>query len=71
MKYERLKELRLESRLTQTQIGAVLGVDQRTYSSYELGLRGLSTEVLIALADYYDVSIDYIVGRTDKKTWEK
>lgn len=71
MKYKRLRELRLESGLTQTQVGKVLEVDQRTYSSYELGLRGLSTETLIALADFYQASVDYILGRTNKKNWEK
>lgn len=71
MKYDRIKELRLDRKVTQAQVGEILGVNQRTYSQYELGTRSISVEALIALADYYNVSIDYIVGRTDKKTWEK
>ncbi len=66
MKYERLKELRIKAKKTQTEMGEVLGVNQRTYSNYEIGIRSLSAEVLIKLADYYDVSIDYILGRTDE-----
>ncbi len=67
MKCERLKELRLEAKKTQTEIGEILGVNQRTYGQYELGIRGLSAEVLIKLADFYGVTVDYILGRTDKR----
>ncbi len=66
MKYRRIKELRIKAKKTQTEVGEVLGVNQRTYSNYELGLRGLSAEILIKLADYYDVTIDYLLGRTDE-----
>lgn len=65
MRYERLKELRKEAHLTQRELGEVLGVNQRTYSNYEMGDRDMSPEVLIKLADYYNVSVDYILERTD------
>lgn len=67
MKYDRIKELRLERKLTQAQMGEILGVNQRTYSQYELGTRSISIEALISLADYYNVTLDYLVGRTDEK----
>lgn len=67
MKYERLRELRLESGLTQAEVGEILGINQRTYSCYELGTHNLSAEILLTLADYYDVSIDYLLGRTSGK----
>lgn len=71
MKYERVKELRKEKKKNQTEVGNDLGVTQRAYSHYEAGDRDMSPEFLIALADYYNVSIDYILGRTDKRTWKK
>lgn len=65
MKYDRLKELRMKANKTQTQMGEILGVNQRSYSNYEVGIRNISVELLAMLADYYDVSVDYIIGRTD------
>ncbi len=66
MKFERVKELRKKAKLTQKQVGEILGVNQRTYSNYEIGDRDMSPETLIKLADYYDVTIDYLLGRTDE-----
>ncbi len=66
MKYDRIKKLRLEKKLTQAQLGEILDVNQRTYSQYELGTRSISVELLIVLADYYGVTLDYLVGRTDE-----
>ena len=60
---KRLLELRQEHNLTQKQLAKVLNISQRSYSHYETGSRQIPIELLIALADYYDVSIDYIVGR--------
>lgn len=71
MKYERVKELRKEAKKTQAELGADLGVTQRAYSHYEAGDRDMSPEFLIALADYYNASIDYILGRTNKRTCGK
>ncbi len=67
MKYERVKELRLELKLTQAQVGEILGVNQRTYSQYELGVRSISVDHLVSLADYYKVTLDYLVGRTNER----
>ena len=62
---ERLKELRTNRKTTQKTMSSVLGVTERGYQHYELGTREPSMERLSALADYFDVSIDYLVGRTD------
>ena len=60
---KRLLELRQEHNLTQKQLAKILNISQRSYSHYETGSRQIPIELLITLADYYDVSIDYIVGR--------
>ena len=65
MKYQRIRDLREDSDLTQTQIGEKLNIPQRTY--YESGERTIPPEILIALADFYNTSVDYILGRTDKR----
>ena len=66
MKYERIHELRKKAKLSQTALGNAIGVGQRAYSHYEIGDRDMSPEVLIALADYYGVTVDYLLGRSDK-----
>ena len=72
MKYDRIKDLREDADLTQQQIADKLFINRRTYSSYELGIRGIPTEILSAIADIYDTSTDYIIGRTDvKKAYPK
>ena len=67
MVFERIKNLRENSDLTQTEISKILHISQRAYSHYEKGSRSIPIEILIALADYYNTSIDYLVGRIDKK----
>ena len=67
MKYQRIKDLREDSDLTQSQIGEKLKLPQRTYAYYESGERMLPPHVLCALADFYGVSVDYLLERTDKK----
>ena len=67
MSYRRIRDLREDSDLNQTQIANYLGVDQTTYSSYETGKRGITPETLDKLADYYKTSVDYLMGRTDEK----
>ena len=57
----RLKELREENNLTQTQVAEFLNVKQNTYSQYENGKRQLSIDMLIKLAKFYKVSTDYIL----------
>ena len=65
MKFQRIQDLRVDSDLSQRQLGEILHISQRSYSHYETGSRGI--EMLIRLADYYDTTIDYLVGRTDNK----
>lgn len=68
MHYKRLRDLREDKDLRQADIAQVLNCSQVCYSRYESGKRDLPTEILIKLADYYGVTTDYILGRTDKKT---
>jgi transcriptional regulator with XRE-family HTH domain len=51
--------------MTQAEIAAVLGIQQTVYSRYERGYQNIPIEYLLALADYYGVSTDYILGRTN------
>ena len=62
---ERLKELRKERRLYQRELAELLAISVRGYQCYETGEHEPGVKKLIALADYYNVSIDYLVGRTD------
>ena len=62
----RLKILRIQKNKTQLNIQIATGIDQALLSKYESGKRLPPTETLLILADYYNVSIDYIMGRTDK-----
>ncbi len=59
----RLRDLREDNDITQNQIALILNVKQNTYSQYENGKREVPIDVLWKLADYYNVSIDYLVGR--------
>lgn len=59
------KKLRLERNLTQKQVADGLGIAEQAYQRYEYGKTTPSATVLIALADFYDVSLDYLVGRSD------
>ena len=61
----RLSILRKKSGLTQTQLGEAVGVSLHAISKMEKGERAASIEVLYSLADYFEVSIDYLVGRSD------
>lgn len=62
---ERLRYLRTEKGLTLKEVSAALGVNLMTYAHYEHGDREPSIEMLKALCDFYDVSADYLIGRTD------
>lgn len=62
---EQLKNLRKSKNLTQKQLAINIGASERGIQNYELGTRKPTYDMLIALADYFDVSIDYLVGRTD------
>ena len=62
---KRLKELREERRIYQRELAEILGMSFRGYQNYETGQSEPKLATLIVLADYYQVSIDYLVGRTD------
>lgn len=63
----RIRDLREDADLTQKQIAEILMCDQSLYSKYECGERVLPLELAIQLADFYKVSLDYLVGRTDQR----
>ena len=63
--FPRLRDLREDADKTQREIAAILGIDQRVYSNYERGDIDIPTAVLIKLADFHDVSVDYLLNRTD------
>jgi len=64
--YKRIRDLREDRDMTQKRMGEILSCSQRVYSNYERGELDIPTEILIKLANYYDVSVDYILGRTDR-----
>ena len=65
-KYQRIRDLREDADLTQKQVGEAINVPQRTYAYYESGQRMVPPRVLCALADFYNISVDYILGRVDE-----
>lgn len=65
--YKRIKDLREDNDKTQKEIAEFLGMKQPQYYRYETGLRDIPSDILIKLADYYGVSTDYILGRTDNQ----
>ena len=71
MKFQRIQDLRTDADMSQRQLSEILHISQRSYSHYETGSRNIPIEMLIRLANYYDISIDYLVGRTDKKEMNK
>ena len=67
MQYDRIRNLREDSDLTQQQMADMLFINRRTYSSYETGVRGLPIETLCQIADIFGTSTDYLLDRTDIK----
>ncbi|MBQ8267641.1 MAG: helix-turn-helix transcriptional regulator [Clostridia bacterium] len=67
MFFQRLKDLREDRDMRQADIADFLGIKQTVYSRYERGYQNVPLEHLIKLADYYKVSTDYILGRTNNK----
>ena len=63
--YRRIRDLREDHDLKQRELGVILSCSQRVYSNYERGDIDIPTEILIRLADYYAVSVDYLLNRTD------
>ena len=67
MYFHRLEDLRVDADLTQSQVAEILNCQREVYRRYEKGLRELPLSYAIILARYYSVSIDYLVGLSDKK----
>ncbi len=64
--YNRIRDLREDHDLTQTQIGKILNMSQTGYSQYEIGKNDIPTRILIELSKYYNTSVDYLLGVTDE-----
>ena len=66
MIYENIRNLREDHDKTQKELADYLNIKQTTYSKYELGKVNIPVEVFIKLADFYNVSVDYLLGRTKR-----
>ena len=67
MKYSRIRDLREDRDMTQTELAQVLQCSQRIYSNYERGDVDVPTEILIKLAEFHHTSVDYLLGLTDER----
>ena len=65
--YKRIRALREDRDLTQKEIAQMLGMSQTGYSKYETGENDIPTAILLKLADFYQTTTDYLLGRTDEK----
>ena len=65
--YKRIRDLREDSDLNQTEIAKMLGMSQTGYSKYETGENDIPTSILIKLARFYNTSIDYLLGETNER----
>lgn len=63
--YKRIRDLREDHDLSQTQLAKILNMSQTGYSKYETGENDIPTSILLKLADFYDTSVDYLLGRTN------
>lgn len=71
MQFKRIRDLREDKDLSQREMGEVLSCSQRVYSNYERGELNVPAEILIKLADFHCVSVDYILNRTDNPITNK
>ena len=71
MQFRNLRGIREDNDIKQKDVAKYLNVSQNTYSQYETGVISLTAEVLIKLADYYGVSIDYLLDRTNEPRLNK
>ncbi|MBQ7898108.1 MAG: helix-turn-helix transcriptional regulator [Clostridia bacterium] len=71
MQFKNLRGIREDRDIKQKEIAKYLNVSQNTYSQYETGVISLTAEILIKLADYYNVSIDYLLDRTNNHNVQK
>ncbi|MBR7116483.1 MAG: helix-turn-helix transcriptional regulator [Clostridia bacterium] len=65
MRYRRIRDLREDRDINQTEIARMLGMSQTGYSKYETGENDIPTTILIKLSRFYNTSIDYLLGETD------
>lgn len=68
LKYERIRSTRIDRDLTQAEIAEILNVKRNTYCQYEIGVINYPLDIVVKLAEFYDVSMDYLVGLTDDPT---
>ena len=71
MLYKRIKELRKEKGITQVNVSTNIGVEESYYGKYERGVHDIPLSVLIRIGDFYNVSVDYITERTNKREINK
>ena len=71
MYFRRLKDLREDSDLTQYEVAEKLNIAREVYRRYEAGIRTIPVDLLIQLADFYDVSTDYILGISNRKHYNR
>lgn len=71
MHFQRIRDLREDKDMNQTQVAALLNTSQTVYSRYERGFQTIPVEHLLILADFYGVSTDYILGRTNNRNINK
>lgn len=69
--YERIRDLREDKDMNQTQMAKILNMSQTGYSKYETGENDVPTAILISLAEFHKTNVDYILGLTDTKTYYK
>lgn len=71
MVYQKIRDLREDADLSQTEMAKILHCAQQTYSNYELGQRNIPNDILIAIAEYHKTNVDYLLGLTRNKTYYK
>ena len=71
MIYKRIRDLREDRDLSQREVAKALNCSQQVYSNYELGQRDIPTDILIKLSKFHNVSVDYILGISNKAQIEK
>ncbi len=69
--YQRIRDLREDSDMTQRQMSEILHCNIRTYGNYECGNTNIPNDILVKLADFYHVSVDYLLGRTNNPQTQK
>lgn len=67
LKYQRVRDLREDGNFSQKNVALYLNIKQNTYSRYETNERNMPLEIIDKLADYYNTSVDYLMGRTDER----